>query len=118
MTRHDLFEAKAEIFCFVTLNVQFPVFAGSLANVDDDFGFAGRLITKVEVITHGSAVDTHDAIARRQIKFGADGIRRNFRNRDSAPADLRDGRCNGEFVHSDNTEGNLGFPRSRCNRQV
>jgi len=64
LTRHDLLEHQPKIFGFVSVKFDLDRLAIRLFHLKGQFRFTRRLKSKIQIVTHTSAVDLDDPVIR------------------------------------------------------
>src|ERR1041384_4079457 len=103
LSRDDLLEREAEILSLGALELDFPVFTVLLAHFEHELGFPGGMETKVEIVADDAPVDFYEPVARFEVDFGAQAVRRHLGNLDPAAANACNCRCNCKLVHNRHT---------------
>src|SRR6185295_6034063 len=99
LTGNNLLEAQPKILALAAFNLQFPIFAGALADLKNEFSFAGRLKAEVEVVAHWTPIYLDNPVAGLEFQLKPKAGRRDFGNLNAATANTGNCRSDCKFVH-------------------
>src|SRR5688572_17289936 len=100
LARNDLLKAQPKILAFAAFDLQFPIFTRTLANLQKEFRFPGRLKAKVEIVAYCTTINLSNSVSRLEFQFRPKALRRDCCYLDSPAANT--GNCGSycKFVHA------------------